>query len=326
MISLAIKIYLYVFVMFMMQIVIHETGHFIFGKLTGYQFLSFRIFTMVILKVGQCYTIRRCRSPGSYGQCLLKPPDRKNCPFVWLTLGGIIFNLITAIIAVIFIFGQFHIPFVHIMGLIIFSFYGLSFAVINILPIKNWGITNDGLVFLDLLRDPCARDCYKRQLELLPDLLNGKTYGELPYDLLKVPEDYDLTNSLIGYHKILECYHFMDLRDWTAAKDCLEDFYRCLEHVPKMIRNIVLSEDLFIRIKLGDTTVRDSGIYETVRNYLKKGNGDYHTTRVCIAYDIYRNPDHRNEEKIKKELHRLRKDYLFQGEARFCDSLIKELI
>jgi hypothetical protein len=79
----------------------------------------------------------------------------------------------------------------------------------NAIPVKRTGIVNDGQVFLDLLKNYYARECYSKQMKMLPDLIKGKTYGAFPYDLLRVAPEADLTNSLIGYHKILECYHFM---------------------------------------------------------------------------------------------------------------------
>jgi hypothetical protein len=116
------------------------------------------------------------------------------------------------------------------------------------------------------------------------------------------------------------------MRDWSRAIGCLEQFYKKLEELPKMLHDIALAEDLYIRIRLGDSTVKDSGIYENIRKYLKRGRGDYNTVRVRIAYEMYNRPSTIDRKEILKELHKLSKHYIYRGEASFCDSLIREFL
>ncbi len=326
MFGLSIRLFLYVFCTFLAQVIIHETGHLVFGKITGYRFLAFRIFNIVLIKDNQSYSHRRYRGMGTLGQCLMKPPAKENYPFVWMTIGGIVLNVVTAMISTAFVLSPLKLPLVHSIGLLLFAFYGYSFALLNGYPNRKSGISNDGLVLHDLLKDPYARICYQRQFDVVSELLKGKTYSEMPGGILEVPEGSDLTNTVIGYHKILECYRLMDLRDWHGAKNCLEEFYPHLEMIPEMIRNIVLSEDLFLRMKLGDTTVKESGIYDTVKQYLKKNSGDCNTVRVRIIYDICNNPTDADRNKIRKKLYDFQKDCIYPGEAKFCKALIQEFI
>ena len=68
-----------------LQIIIHEAGHLVTGLLSGYKFVSFRIFNYTILKTKGKLKIKKFGIAGTGGQCLMTPPD---CPieelkFVW---------------------------------------------------------------------------------------------------------------------------------------------------------------------------------------------------------------------------------------------------
>lgn len=62
---------------FQMQVIVHEGGHLLFGLLCGYRFLSFRIGSLMLIKTGEGFRIRRFTLKGTGGQCLMIPPERK---------------------------------------------------------------------------------------------------------------------------------------------------------------------------------------------------------------------------------------------------------
>lgn len=326
---------LYLILAFILQVMIHEMGHLIFGKLTGYRFLSLRIFNVVIIKNQYKYSIKTYSYPGSAGQCLMLPPDIEKYPYIMITLGGVILNAVTAIIALIISFCLIDIPLMHLMGLYVFSFYGFGFALLNAIPMKEFEIVNDGTILIDMMRDPFARSCNKIQLLLIPELMAGKSYGEIPYKKFHIPGCADLSNSLIAYHKILKCYHYMDLRNWVNARICLNDFYLFSNDIPKMIRNIINMEQLFISVMQKDTTIKESEIYQNIKGYLNQENCDCNILRVRAAYNIFMSkqdkPSNRftcYELKIKKLtdiIDKLKKNYIYLGDMKFCQSLLEEI-
>ena len=58
-----------------LQIVIHEGGHLVGGLLSGYRFVSFRIFNIALIRHKGRFALRRYSIAGTGGQCLLLPPD-----------------------------------------------------------------------------------------------------------------------------------------------------------------------------------------------------------------------------------------------------------
>ena len=81
-----------------LHIALHETGHLIAGKISGYGFVSIRIFTMTFIKVNGKLKVKRFSMPGTLGQCLMSPPEPKDgkFPYFFYNLGGSLINFITA--------------------------------------------------------------------------------------------------------------------------------------------------------------------------------------------------------------------------------------
>ena len=58
----------------MFHIVIHEAGHLLFGLMSGYRFVSFRIGSFVLVRDDEGFRLGRFSIAGTGGQCLLDPP------------------------------------------------------------------------------------------------------------------------------------------------------------------------------------------------------------------------------------------------------------
>lgn len=70
-----------VVVSFLFSILIHELGHLVMGLMTGYKFLSFRFLTFHVQhdENGKLKLFKQ-NIPGTMGQCLMIPPNKKPFP------------------------------------------------------------------------------------------------------------------------------------------------------------------------------------------------------------------------------------------------------
>ena len=68
-------IFICAFVAMILQTIIHEGGHLIFGLLSGYHFGSFRVFNLIWIKEDGAIRLRRLSITGTAGQCLMVPPE-----------------------------------------------------------------------------------------------------------------------------------------------------------------------------------------------------------------------------------------------------------
>ena len=69
-IRLTIILTISVILLYIIQIILHELGHLLFGWVTGYRLLSFRLFSIVIFKQENQWKIGRLKSPGSMANAL----------------------------------------------------------------------------------------------------------------------------------------------------------------------------------------------------------------------------------------------------------------
>ena len=84
---------------YFLQVVVHEGGHLVFGLLTGYRVLSFRIGRVLLVKLDGRWKLRAYHIPGTGGQCLMAPPAQENPPYRLYHLGGGLANLVLALLA-----------------------------------------------------------------------------------------------------------------------------------------------------------------------------------------------------------------------------------
>ncbi|HHX55469.1 MAG TPA: hypothetical protein GX705_03890, partial [Clostridiales bacterium] len=69
---------LFIFLTMIFHIIIHEMGHLIFGLISGYKFVSFRVGSLMLKKEKGKYVLKKFNIVGTAGQCLMGPDDNWN--------------------------------------------------------------------------------------------------------------------------------------------------------------------------------------------------------------------------------------------------------
>jgi hypothetical protein len=240
-------------------------------------------------------------------------------------MGGVILNASSSIIAIWIGLSPLPISFHGRFMLILFAFYGLGFSLLNGIPIHIIRISNDGEIF-QYLKDKSAAKSYYLQMNITQKIKNGLTYKNLKDVILYLEKDADLTNAILGWHKILECYYYMDVRQWEKAINCINKFDSVITKIKKDQRITALSEKLFIKLFIGNGTGEIETLYEETKEMLRSDKADFHMLRIRFAYDIFMDNSEDNKEKIRREVDELRKSYPYKGEALFCAGLITEML
>ena len=180
----------------LLQLIIHEAGHLVFGLLTGYRFSSFRIFSLMWVKQEGRVRLKRLKIPGTGGQCLMAPPDVPDgeMPVVLYNLGGVLMNLITAaVFAGIALllppesFGR--------MSLLMLTVFGVTYALINGLPLDMGPVSNDGRNTLALRRHPETVRDFRIQLQVMDALGRGLGIRDMPEEWFTLPPEERIRQS-----------------------------------------------------------------------------------------------------------------------------------
>ncbi len=175
----------------LIQTVLHEGGHMIFGLLTGYGFVSFRVLRWTWVRVDGKIVVRKYSLPGTLGQCLLSPPegydDMADAPYVLYHLGGVLFNLIAA---AVFLCLTLLIPGLYgrlvCVGL---ALAGFLLACTNTIPNEPGVLNNDGRNLLELRRSADARRDMQKQLQMTALQADGMRLCEMPEELFEANEE-----------------------------------------------------------------------------------------------------------------------------------------
>ncbi|MFD1850637.1 hypothetical protein [Oceanobacillus bengalensis] len=295
MLLLIIVVVLYVF-----QIFIHEGGHYVFGRLTGYTFVSFRVGSIMLVRENGRIKRKSYRVEGTLGQCLLMPPDVKgeSFPFVLYNLGGVIANIISSLLSIILlIILPEHEWISIILGINIAL--GIFIALVNGVPMKL-GVPNDGMVINYLKKDKQVRKAFWLQLHINGLLAKGKRIRDLPEEWFEIPENADLSNPLISVIKFFLCEYFMDKKDFEKAKAVCQYIEANIPDLLDLYKKELSCYQLFLEI-IGDCRIeRINEIYtKELKQYIKVTKKYISRIRLLYAYELLVN---QNRDAADKQL------------------------
>ena len=211
-------LFLGMYVVIMVQIIVHEAGHLIFGLLSGYRFSSFRIFSLMLLNENGRFRIRKLRLAGTGGQCLMAPPDLKDgkIPVMFYNFGGAIMNFViggialgTAFLCPAYSFGQ--------MILLLFGIAGIVLGLMNGLPLKTGAVNNDGRNAIDISRDPEAMRAFWVQLTVNEQISKGVRLKDMPAEWFTASPGADMKNSIIATVALMAANRLMDQQKFEEA-------------------------------------------------------------------------------------------------------------
>lgn len=203
--------------------VIHELGHLIFGLLTGYRFSSFRVGSLMWIKINGKIACKRYSLVGTGGQCLMIPPNvaKGKFPVVWYNLGGAVVNLIAALaffVGYLLLSKANPLSLIFLMGALI----GLATALANGIPLKLGDIDNDGRNALSLRKNPASTEAFRLQLVINDAQSQGMRLGEMPEEWFPLPPVEAMDNGLIAAQGVLYCNRLMDLHRFEEAAQLMD--------------------------------------------------------------------------------------------------------
>ena len=220
---------------FYLTTVIHEAGHLVFGLLTGYQFISFRIGPLMLMKENGRFVFRKLTVAGTGGQCLLKPPVMKDglYPFKLYHLGGAMMNLIAAVVFLLLslLLSSDSLVKLFCQLMVIVNVYT---ALVNGIPLMTT-VANDGYNVMTLSRNPEGLARVWRQLMINSELAQGKDLVDMDSSLFVKPETIDDVNTAteaVVWENLLMYQHRFDevlqLCDQLIDNDKVLPLYRYL--------------------------------------------------------------------------------------------------
>ncbi len=304
--SQALKLWLALILLFypamLIQLIVHEGGHLFFGLLSGYKFLSFRIFSTIWVKQDGRIVKRKYSIPGTAGQCLLYPCEYNNgdYPYFLYNLGGGLMNIIVSII-LLFIADAMTDKGLLWLFLIFTVYYGFALAALNLIPMRMNGVSNDGKNLCSLKKDAGARKALWCQLFINACTTDGAKYSDLEQWL------YDTDG--IDFRDPLGTYIYA-----VNATVCIEngEFEKAYEIFELLLSDPVVAaspsglgaaiERAYLMILFGmDKEEVQAAVTGRIRKYIKASAVMPFAKRFEYAYELYINNNIYEAEKKEAE-------------------------
>ncbi|MCL2015347.1 MAG: hypothetical protein FWG68_03760, partial [Defluviitaleaceae bacterium] len=166
----AIILYIiYLILISMLGIVVHELGHLFFGFLSGYSFSKFSVWRFHWFKEEEKLRFAFSKSPFD-GQCLMSPPKEfEKFRFLLYNLGGGLVNFAFALAFLPLLTLESPLSFAVAMVFIMFSQ-----AIMSLVPFGR-KIPNDGLNVIKALESQNAKRAFYNIFRAHARLLSGET-------------------------------------------------------------------------------------------------------------------------------------------------------
>jgi hypothetical protein len=232
----------------LLQIVIHEAGHFIFGRLSGYGFGSFRIFSWIWIREESKLTCRRLSLAGTDGQCLMVPPELKDgrMPVFLYNMGGALLNLISA--ALFFGLSLLFRGFPILAELLRMpAVMGLGVALLNGIPMRVGPVDNDGRNALALSKDAETMRAFWVQMQAAAQTAQGVRLKDMPEEWFRLPSAETMQSGVTATLGVLAANRLMDQHRFREADELMAQLLE-LDSVMGLHRNMMLCDRIFIEL------------------------------------------------------------------------------
>lgn len=306
------------------HIILHEGGHLVFGLFTEYQFLSFRIGSIIWYKRNGKLHGSRHSVKGMLGQCLMCPPERKadgSFPFILYNLGGGISNLLFSLFALL-LFRMLHNGYLR-GALMAFIFIGLVIALSNLIPSVRI-VQNDGMNAKNMLKDKYSRDAFYLQLQLNAEMSEGKDITGYSKEIFEIPEGAKESDMLVAYVRLLSYYRQLALHDFKAAKEILELMEGKREQYSQSCFQTIEQEKFFLMILEKRPAEEIASLYKYLRKGIQANKNNISTKRIIYAYEVLLGDEEKKdidslslkepEKWIKKDKERLYREFIKEAE------------
>ena len=308
-------------------IAIHEAGHLVCGMLTGYRFVSFRLFNLTFIRLNGKLCIKRFAVSGTGGQCLLAPPDLpiEKIPIVWYNLGGIIANVIALLPVLPLLWIHVH-PFIPEFA-VIFTIVDLFLIITNGIPMQMGGIGNDAYNIWRLLKDKKSKPGMVFQLRCNALIQEGVRPKDIPDEWFEADKDTDYRNPLEVSIPLMAATRLIDLMKWEDAHNNFENLYSHKSELMPLYTTEIACELVFTSLVTGRTN-RAKELYDTrleryIETYRKVMSSK---ERISFAISLYLDNDINKARTIYNTLLKRRNGYLLQGEVKSDLAIMESLL
>ena len=317
------------FVAIFAQILLHESGHLIMGLLAKFKFVSFRVANLTLLKENGKYKIKKFFIAGTGGQCLLSPPSEtpSQSAVSWYLAGGSLINIVTAIICFI-LWLKVDMPFFFNLLTMYMWVIGLLFALLNGLPLRIGGITNDGYNIMLMRKDASCKQELMSQLYINAANQQGIRPRDMPDEWFAYQNITDYKNIFLVTSQLTYASRLIDKKEYEAAYTILNEMHNHANEIIKLLNHEIDCELLFLELHYRKDNTRANNLYtDELKKYVEQAAKTMSSKqRILCSMAYYVDNNHDTAIDIYNKVLSNKQNYLMLGEVEYDLDLMKEVV
>ena len=315
---------------FVLQIFVHELGHLVAGKMSGYKLLWIGIFNTTFVKKGRKLMRIKINVAGAgvLGHCLMSPPEMKNgkYPFVFYTLGGSLMNFLVSAISLALYFIFFPTYWIFVM----FAGMGIVLGILSIVPMNVGGIANDGYDILKRSKSDAERRSIWHLCRYYEDLITkdirprDMSDEQLALFSSKKQNNENQDNDLDVAVEIFRLSRLCDRHEFEKAKVLTEKLLNTSDDMIALVKNDLICALLFIEL-IGECRKEEvERLYtKELKDYIKTTSSYPSRQLLLYAYAKLFLQDDTEATKALEKFNKVALSYPFGGEVEGDRELIE---
>ncbi len=312
--------FVWLFVAVIINIILHEAGHLLFGLLTGYRFVSFRIFKFTLTRENGHFHWKRFHISGTGGQCIMALPENQDpdrAPWFWYNAGGVLLNLAVVVLSVVML-RMSHPGVVMLSFWLMMAVVALYMLVVNGIPMSVGGVSNDARNILLLWRHPEMKRYFVNTLQMVGQQSQGVRLKDMKAEWITDEPLRDPANTL----ELMNRGAYMSrLEDEGRLQDALavgEEMLSFGLRLPQLFQIEVGSETVMLLLMTGGDRNRVEQLWtKSLEKYVRSVH-QYSPVKCAVlyAYELFWNHDAEAAEKYSSYLQQHQDDFTMPGEAK----------
>ena len=309
-------LFVFMYVGIFLQIIIHEGGHWFFGKMSGYKFSSFRIGSFMWVKENDKLRFHRFNIAGTGGQCLMEPPELKDgkIPVILYNLGGSLMNGIASVGVLILHYVFLPAAYVPII-LLMFSIIGFGIALMNGIPMRMGMVDNDGYNAWVLSHNKDAMRAFWIQMKANEQISKGIRLKDMPKEWFDLSDDESMKNSMVATIRVFACNRLMDEHRFEEADQQIKHLLQIESGIVGVHQNLLICDQIYCEL-IGENRP------DRIRAKLTKGQKKFmkamktfpSVLRTEYAYALLGEKDIDKAQKIKEQFEKCAKTYPYPSD------------
>lgn len=312
---------------FFLQVIIHEGGHLLFGLLSGYRFVSFRIFSWTWIRKDGKIRLKRFGLAGTAGQCLLAPPDKplEEIPIVLYHLGGVIANLLVACLALIVCLMSDQLFVLWFQFFVLLSFSGFLLALLNGIPMSK-AVSNDAENLRLMWKNPRCKLAMILQLRINALVQEGIRVKDMPEAWFVWDGEIDYRDPMQVNVRLMQICRFMDKGQMEEAYVALEEMLRHKGEMIGLLAKEVVCELIYLDLVMGHNRWTDTLYTKEIELYIRQYSVLMSSKqRFLCAWALYKEQDREKALAIYENVVKKQTQYLLQGEVKMDIAMMEAM-